>query len=200
MPEFFRRIDERPDALFYRTPRGQEHLDVGGALYLRDQIDATLPITGPVLDLMSGRSSQFGHGSRTVVGLGLNAEELHANPVLDQTVIHDLNENPNLPFDDRTFEGAVCTMAVQYLTHPVDVFCDVGRVLAPGAPFIVAYSSRMYPEKAVLAWRASDLAAHERLVRSYFAQSGRFGEVDVRHHEPAGALPVTWLSSLAHGR
>jgi hypothetical protein len=78
----------------------------------------------------------------------------------------------------------VCTVSVQYLTQPVAVFAEVARCLRPGAPFLVAFSNRMFPTKAVLCWRVSDDAAHARLVRSYFAAAGGFGAVEARSFVP----------------
>ena len=197
LPEFFRRIDERPDALFYRTPRSNGHVDEEAARFLAERNDAALPREGHILDLMAGPATRIPTASRHVVGVGINPEELHVNPTLTESVVHDVNLEPRLPFDDDVFDGALCSAAVQYLVHPLDTFCEVARVLKPGAPFIVAFTTRMYPEKAVLAWRTSDDAAHERLVRTYFEQCAAFGDVRVERHEAEASLPVWWLHATA---
>ena len=57
--------------------------------------------------------------------------------------MHNVNSEPRLPFDDRTFDGAVMTVSIQYLIRPVETFAEVGRVLKPAAPFIVTFSNRM---------------------------------------------------------
>ena len=51
-----------------------------------------------------------------------------------------------------SFDGAVMTVSVQYLIHPIESFAEVGRVLKPAAPFIVTFSNRMFPTKAVAVW------------------------------------------------
>jgi len=47
----------------------------------------------------------------------MNAEELAANPQAAATVLHDLNADPVLPFDDDSFDAAVCCVSVDYLVH-----------------------------------------------------------------------------------
>jgi SAM-dependent methyltransferase len=80
---------------------------------------------------------------------------------------------------------------VQYLTRPIEVFAEVARCLRPGRAFLVSFSNRMFPSKAVLCWIASDDAAHGRLVRSYFAAAGGFGPVQARSFVPPdGGDPI----------
>jgi SAM-dependent methyltransferase len=190
VPEFFRRLDERPDALFYQRPRTASHIDDAACAAVRSFHDELLPAGGRVLDLMAGvrshLSARYGH----VVGLGMNADELHANLSVDTVVIHDLNRDVELPFAPASFDGVVCTVSVQYMTRPVATFASVARLLVPGAPFVVAISRRMFEQKAVLAWRASDDAAHLRLVRTYFTEAPGFGPVEERHHEPPHGDPL----------
>ncbi len=73
--------------------------------------------------------------------LGMNSEEVEANPAASDTVIHDLNADPRLPFADATFDAVVCCVSVDYLTRPVEVFTDVARVLRPGGPFVCTFST-----------------------------------------------------------
>ena len=204
-PEFFRRQDERPDELFYERPRESTHLDAAASRCAQDLYDRLLPAEGRVLDLMAGGRSHLPDKFGRVHALGLNREELRGNPLVDEPVVHDLNEDAALPFADASFDGAVCTASVQYMTRPVATFAEVGRSLLPGAPFVVTFSNRMFPTKAVLAWRASDDAAHVRLVESYFRVSGAFGACDHACWVPATGDPLfaVWARRLpardAHG-
>ena len=93
---------------------------------------------------------------KRLCGLGMNDEELRANDQLTEYLVHNLNTKPTMPFGDEEFDGAVVTVSVQYMTKPLETFRDVCRVLKPGAPFIVTYSNRMFPTKAVRIWRALD--------------------------------------------
>ena len=110
-----------------------------------------------------------------VTGLGMNAEELAANAQLDSCLVHDLNDQPILPFAEGAFDAAVVTVSVQYLVRPVEVFAEVGRVLVPGGPFAVAFSNRCFPTKAVAAWQMLDDRGHAELVGAYMRLSGMFG-------------------------
>jgi len=194
-PEFFRRQDERPDALFYAVPRPSSHLDDEADRIVVDWYADLLPAQGTVLDLLAGAASHLRPGPR-VIGVGLDADALGRNDALAERHLLDLNERPALPFDDAALDGAVCTVSVQYLTRPAEVFAEVARCLKPGAPFAVAFSNRMFPTKAVLCWKASDDAAHGRLVRSYFAAAGGFGPVEARSFlEAASGAPLYLLWS-----
>src|SRR6185312_17324543 len=87
-----------------------------GALY------EELGLDGDVLDVMGSWISHFRTPPRHLTVLGLNEQELAANPVAAATVVHDLNAEPRLPFPDRSFDAAVCCVSVDYLTRPVAVF------------------------------------------------------------------------------
>jgi len=180
-PEFFRRLDDSEDELFYLTPRLVVHIDdaaIGtvGEIYL-----SRLPCRGAILDLMSSWRSHLPPvlmPSR-VVGLGLNRSEMEDNPALTEIVTHNLNRAPQLPFDDASFDGAVLTVSVQYLLHPLEVFAEVGRVLKPGAPFVVTFSNRMFPIKAVAIWANATEQQRVDLVGYYFTHSAAFEKIEM---------------------
>jgi SAM-dependent methyltransferase len=135
-----------------------------------------LPPGGLILDLMSSFASHLPEGVAFggVVGLGLNAVELAANPQLTAGVVHDLNRVPSIPFADGRFDACLITVSVQYLVRPIEVFAEIARVLRSGAPCIVSFSNRMFPTKAVAIWRAFGDQDHARLIAHYFNQSGGF--------------------------
>jgi SAM-dependent methyltransferase len=135
------------------------------------------------------------HGSREVIGLGMNAEEMGDNPQLAKSVVHDLNRDPRLPFGDAEFDGAMCAVSVQYLTHPVLVFREVRRVLRPGAPFVVSFSNRCFPTKAVAVWLATSDAQHVMLVRSYFDAAGGWTDIRAEDRSPADGDPLYAVSA-----
>ena len=45
-------------------------------------------------------------------------------------------------------------------------------MLAPGAPFIVSFSNRCFPTRAVAIWRGLDTSGHAALVRLYLGRAG----------------------------
>jgi SAM-dependent methyltransferase len=124
------------------------------------------------------------------VGLGLSGWELEANAALHERVLFDLNAGLALPFGAGAFDAVVCSAGVPYLTRPLETFTDVARVLRPGGVFATAFSTRMLPHKAVLVWRASDDAAHLRLVRHYFGASGGFRRPRSWCRAPARGEPL----------
>jgi SAM-dependent methyltransferase len=172
---FFDRADAGDDSQFYAAPRFVTHIDDGaiaavGALY------GELGIDGEVLDLMSSWVSHFHEPPRRLTVLGMNAEELAANPAATAAVVHDLNADPRLPFPDASFDHVVCCVSVDYLVQPVAVFAEVRRVLRPGGWFVCTFSNRLFPTKAIRAWLASDDRAHCALVAEYFRESGGWTE------------------------
>ena len=178
-PEAFARIDETDDHLFYTEPRIVTHIDDDAIASIKAFFDQTLPRNAAILDLMS---SAFSHlpeefPVQRIVGLGLNAVELQANPVLDEYVIHDLNANPILPFDDGEFAAVIMTVSMQYLTKPVEVFREVHRILQSDGPFIVIFSNRLFPTKAVYIWRVTSDTEHAELVQHYFSLAGSYAEI-----------------------
>jgi len=176
---YFAKQDRTTDALFYINARKVVHIDTGAINALTAQFAQLLPQGGVYLDLMSSWRSHLPDSlkPKRVVGLGMNAEEMRDNPVLGKYVTHDLNDNPTLPFEDGSFDAAFCTVSVQYLTQPVEVFHDVARVLKPGAPFVVSFSNRCFPSKAVAVWTNTSDSQHLALVARYFEAAGLWTEI-----------------------
>lgn len=178
-PTAFARIDETEDPLFYAEPRIVTHIDDKAIAAIKEFFDQTLPRNATILDLMSSAFSHLPEGFPTqrMVGLGLNTVELQVNPVLDEYVIHDLNANPTLPFDNGEFAAVIMTVSMQYLTKPIEVFREVHRILQPDGPFIVIFSNRLFPTKAVYIWRVTSDAEHAELVQHYFRLAGGYAEI-----------------------
>ena len=82
--ELFSRIDESPDELFYAAPRLVTHIDDAAIAAVTRLYREHFPPGGAVLDLMSSWVSHLPPevAYRKVVGLGMNREELAANPRL----------------------------------------------------------------------------------------------------------------------
>ena len=125
----------------------------------------------------------------SVVGHGMNASELAANTRLTRWFVQDLNADAVLPLPDASFDAACDCVSVQYLQRPVAVFAEVARVLRPGAPFVVSFSNRCFPTKAVAIWRALGGADQQRLVAAYMREAG-FAEVTGRAWTPRGSDPL----------
>ena len=173
-PGAFERVDESDDALFYIPPRFVTHIDDQAIAALGAFYGEVIAPGGVVLDLMSSWVSHLPADLdlAEVIGHGMNGQELAGNPRLTRHFVQDLNVDPVLPLDDASLDAAMCCVSVQYLQRPVEVFAEVRRALKPGAPFIVSYSNRCFPTKAVAIWRSLDLREHATLIGAYFAQGG----------------------------
>jgi SAM-dependent methyltransferase len=174
--EPFTRIDEDEDSIFYAKPRLVTHIDDKAISIIRGIYGEILKKGAKVLDLMSSWRSHVPQNLKlaSLVGLGLNRAEMLQNPKLTGHVIHDLNREPLLPFSNNVFDVVICTVSVEYLIHPFEVFKEIARILEKDGYFIVTFSNRWFPPKVVRIW--TELHDFERmgLVLEYFLQTGLY--------------------------
>ncbi|MBN2123660.1 MAG: class I SAM-dependent methyltransferase [Deltaproteobacteria bacterium] len=178
----FSRLDPSEDHVFYARDRFVSHIDATALATVEQVIGRLIVEDHPaVLDLMSGWDSHIPGNlkPREVVGLGLNGNELRRNKALTRYVLHDLNADPTLPFPDNAFDAVLNTVSVDYMVRPVEVFREVGRVLRPGGLFLVVFSNRMFPQKAVKIWRESGEDERVLLVEDFFRMAGGFDKPSV---------------------
>jgi SAM-dependent methyltransferase len=156
-----------------------QHIDARARAIINRLYRRSIAPHARVLDLMSSWVSHLDGvaDSIAVSGLGMNAAELAGNPRLADYVVQDLNHDPRLPYTDSSFDVVVCSVSVEYLVSPFDVFAEVGRVLKPGGRFIVTFSDRWFPPKVIQLW--TELHPFERmgLVLEYFRRSGQFDDM-----------------------
>lgn len=173
----FTRVDESDDNVFYEKDRFVQHLDAVALSTVEEIITRLIVEKDPaILDLMAGWDSHIAESlhSSAVVGLGLNKNELARNKILSQVVVHDLNREPQLPFPDSCFDAVLNTVSVDYMTRPVEVFREVGRILKPGGLFLVIFSNRMFPQKVTQIWRQSSERERLLLVEDFFRYAELF--------------------------
>jgi hypothetical protein len=177
----FAKLDADEDELFYEPPRLVLHIDDGAIAALTELYRAVLPAGGVLLDLMSSWVShlppEIGYGE--VIGHGMNAAELAANPRLDRWFVQNLNRETRLPLGDASVDAAIICVSIQYLQQPVAVLRDVRRVLRPGAPLVISFSNRCFWTKAVAVWRSLNDAGHAQLVDRYLHHAG-FAAIETR--------------------
>jgi hypothetical protein len=173
----FQKLDGEADELFYAPPRLVTHIDDGAIAALTEFYRANLPAGGVLLDLMSSWVSHLPPeiSYEAVIGHGMNAAELAANPRLDRRFVQNLNRTIPLPLAAASVDAAMICVSIQYLERPVSVLREVRRVLRPGAPIIIAFSNRCFWEKAVAVWRALDERGHASLVEAYLRHAGFAG-------------------------
>ena len=116
-PWAFDKEDPGDDATSTPRPRLVTHIDDGAIAALTGFYRAQLPAGGAICDLMSSWVSHLpddvGYGE--VIGHGMNAEELAANPQLTRWFVQDLNADPGLPLESASLDAAMICVGVQYL-------------------------------------------------------------------------------------
>jgi len=195
-PEAFDKMDGSADELFYSEPRFVTHIDDQAIAAVTALYRELFPAGGAILDLMGSWVAHLPPEIqyKEVVGHGMSAAELAANPRYSRWFVQNLNAKPALPLEDAAFDGAGLCVSVQYLQRPVAVFREARRVLKPGAPVAITFSNRCFPTKAIAIWTALGYGQHERLVRLYLEIAG-FPRIETRtiippeaDHDPLWAV------------
>ena len=179
--QFFSTEDTSDDSLFYEIRRLVTHIDDNACMILKGYYRSLLKDGDAVLDLMSSWVSHLPEDINysRVSAQGMNKVELETNPQLTDFIVQNLNTNQVLPYKDEEFDLCTIAVSVQYLTSPVRVFEEIARVLKPNGKCCVSFSNRMFPTKAILAWRMSFNQDHCNLVSQYFKKTEMFAEVKV---------------------
>jgi SAM-dependent methyltransferase len=148
------KLDRSDDSLFYAEPRFVHHLDASFRARLTQLYRERIPACAVVLDLMSSWVSHLPEDItyQEVIGHGLNAEELSANPRLDRHWLQNLNTTQQLPLADNSVDAVLIVAGWQYLQQPEAVAAELLRVVRPRGEVIVAFSNRMFFQKAPQIW------------------------------------------------
>eukprot|EP00933_Yihiella_yeosuensis_P081434 TRINITY_DN9503_c0_g9_i1.p1 TRINITY_DN9503_c0_g9~~TRINITY_DN9503_c0_g9_i1.p1 ORF type:complete len:404 (-),score=59.25 TRINITY_DN9503_c0_g9_i1:73-1251(-) len=172
------RADESDDQDFYSEPKLTTHIDDGAINDLKKFYAKEFPKfpDARILDICSSWISHYpdkktwSHVSIT----GMNLKELEMNKQADDYKVADLNKDPQLPYEDGSFDIVTCTVSFDYLTKPLEVMKEVGRVLKPGGRVILSTSNRCFPTKAVSVWLRTKDTGHILIYGSYMHYSGLF--------------------------
>jgi SAM-dependent methyltransferase len=193
------KLDDSNDSLFYEHPRFVTHVDERFIEQLTELYQQRLTPNSRILDLMSSWISHLPTDMdfARVDGHGMNAEELAKNPRLSSYFVQNLNENPTLPFADRTFDAVLNAVSVQYLQQPEAIFAEIYRILKPGGIAIVSFSNRMFYQKAIAAWRDSSDANHIALVKRYFESVKGFSQPEVIANQGPPINPILKKMGMA---
>ena len=148
------KLDRSDDSLFYAEPRFVHHLDASFRARLTQLYRERIPACAVVLDLMSSWVSHLPEDItyQEVIGHGLNAEELAANPRLDRHWLQNLNTTQQHPLADNSVDAVLIVAGWQYLQQPEAVAAELLRVVRPRGEVIVAFSNRMFFQKAPQIW------------------------------------------------
>ncbi len=149
-----RKLDSSDDTLFYAEPRFVQHLDGAFRRRLTALYRERIPPCAVVLDLMGSWVSHLPEDItyEEVIGHGLNGAELAANPRLDRHWVQNLNQDQRLPLADASVDAVLMVAGWQYLQRPEPVAAELLRVVRPAGQVIVAFSNRMFFQKAPQVW------------------------------------------------
>ena len=191
-PEFWREGVE--GYYFSRRMSSEEHwsqLEGFNSPYIEDSVrenikedivEPMLPEYGRILDIMAGKASMFDRkDERIATGIGLVRSFMSANPSLSNFIVHDLNDNPNLPVKGE-FDAAVISLGIMYLTNPMGVLDSIRRHLKPGARIIIVFSSEKYFYRSLTVdiFRKPKMYGYKDradVVESYIRRAGGFTDI-----------------------
>ncbi len=176
---YFRRYNEDDDSRFYPFNEPDEYLYNDSLNTFQTLTDDLLPRQAAVLDLTAGAHSYLSPEIKplSLAGIGLSKEQMSRNPQLSEIIVQDLNLNPKLNFAEKEFDAALCTCGIQYLIQPLEIFCEINRILKPGGLFFVSFTGDCFPEKAIAFWLETQSRQHLLLVRRYFEASGNWRNI-----------------------
>ena len=190
------KLDASDDSLFYAEPRFVQHLDAAFRARLTALYRQRIPACAVVLDLMGSWVSHLPEEVtyQEVIGHGLNAEELAANPRLDRHWVQDLNRDQHLPLADATVDAALIVAGWQYLQQPEAVAADLLRVVRPRGQVIVAFSNRMFFQKAPQVWTDGGDRDHLAYVAGVLLAQG-WGRPELIAENTRAAGPLGWIGA-----
>ena len=141
-----RKWDSSDDAMFYAEPRFVQHLDAAFRQRLTQLYRQRIPTGAVVLDLMSSWVSHLPDdvAYASVIGHGLNARELGANPRLDRSWVQNLNRDQHLPLESGSVDATLIVAGWQYLQYPERIASELWRITRPGGQVLVSFSNRMF--------------------------------------------------------
>jgi hypothetical protein len=195
-PSDFTRQDSSSDTNFYSSPRFVTHIDDAAIASLSNYYDSVLPRKGRILDFCSSWISHYPPTIATaaqqqsetpvlkITGMGMNAAELAANPLLNNgRLLTDLNANPDIISPLRSskaigttesdlLDASTCVVSIDYLTSPVAVLRSVLEATKPGGTVHLTISNRCFPTKAMSRWLRVDEEERLLMVGDYLHFAG----------------------------
>lgn len=189
-----RKQDQSSDDVFYAQPRFVHHLDGAFRARLTALYRERLQAGSCLLDLMSSWVSHLPDdlSFSEVIGHGLNAEELAANPRLDRHWLQNLNEQQVLPLPSHSVDAALIVAGWQYLQQPEAVALELLRVVRPGGQVLIAFSNRMFASKAPQVWlEASDQERLSTVAEVLLSQGWQVEQLIAENTRAEG--PLGWL-------
>ncbi|KAL9535581.1 hypothetical protein SMMN14_00552 [Sphaerulina musiva] len=213
-PQDFHRQDPSPDTQFYHQPRFVTHIDDAAIADLREYYRSVLLPGGGgggshILDFCSSWISHYpgemedmvkdgeeGKGLK-ITGLGMNYQELEANPILNNgRICWDLNVEPDLKValtsstsnttTNNTiskFDISTSALSIDYLTSPISVLSSLLDLTNEGGSVHLVISNRCFPTKAIARWLRVDEEERVQMVGDFLHFAGWKGIEIVEEEE-----------------
>jgi SAM-dependent methyltransferase len=204
----FTRLDDTEDRLYYAVHGNDCRFAGAPAAKAAKLIQSLISLRSPaILDLMAGADSHVDGdiAPSRLVGIGLSAEAMQENPMLSERIIQDLGEDPRFPYDDQSFDVALSTAAIPYLTRPLEVLAEVARILKPGGLLLVVFDNRLREQRAVKVWRRASEEERLALVDHLIQRTASFQTPQVRLTKVLGtedgsdSRPLYAVLAVKHG-
>ena len=138
-----------------------------------------LPRHSKILDVISSENSYLSKDYETglLAGIGPNEEALNKNQRLDTYQHQDINTDIELPFEDNSFDDAICSLAIDTITDPLKIMSEVARVVTAEGKFIITFSNTTLPTNTISLWGQLHPFERMQLVLEYFRKSDLFKEL-----------------------
>tara|TARA_B100001109_G_C18783660_1_gene436588 strand:- start:34 stop:672 length:639 start_codon:yes stop_codon:yes gene_type:complete len=168
------KLDESNDEEFYSDPKFVYHLDANFRRYLTGVYENEIKEFSTVLDLMSSWDSYLPEGKKykSVIGHGLNKQELEKNKIFDSYWIQNFNINQKIPLDSESIDYCLIVAAWQYLQYPENLTKEIVRILRNQGKIIIAFSNRAFWHKAPNIWTSSTEEERVKYVRKVLITNG----------------------------
>lgn len=173
-------FDEYPFKTSNKNKITKPAIDLMAVKLLEELNTRLLAKHSKILDVVSDDSTYLDKDYRPglLTGIGANEELLSSNERLDTYIVQDLNKLITLPFEDNSFDDAICSLSIEYLTNPLALMNEIARVVNSKGKFIVSFTDKFIMGETISLW--SQLHPFERiqLVLEYFRKSGLFSELN----------------------
>jgi len=168
------KLDESNDEEFYSDPKFVYHLDANFRRYLTGVYENEIKEFSTVLDLMSSWDSYLPEGKKykSVIGHGLNKQELEKNKIFDSYWIQNFNINQKIPLESESIDYCLIVAAWQYLQYPENLTKEIVRILRNQGKIIIAFSNRAFWHKAPNVWTSSTEEERVKYVRKVLITNG----------------------------
>lgn len=139
-----------------------------------------LPKHSKILDVMANNQSYLAddYQSGLLVGIGNDEKSLNENKRLNTFSIQNLNDSSRLPFEDNSFDDAICSLSISSLTDPFNVLREIARVVVSNGKFIVTFTDVYNADQTISLWGQLHPFERIQLVLEYFRKSDLFKEIN----------------------